>query len=63
MQKILNYFKGAVHELRNVAWPTEAETIRLTKITIIFIAVFTLLFFISDSLLSGLFSYLYSLKG
>ncbi len=56
----MNYFQGAIHELKNVTWPTEAEVIRLTKITLSFLVLFTLLFFFTDSLLSGAFSALYA---
>lgn len=56
----MNYFQGALHELKNVTWPTEAEVIRLTKITLSFLVLFTLLFFFTDSILSGAFSLLYA---
>jgi len=56
----MNYFQGAIHELKNVTWPTEAEVIRLTKITLVFLIIFTLLFFFTDSILSGAFSTLYA---
>jgi len=56
----MNYFQGAIHELKNVTWPTEAEVIRLTKITLVFLMLFTLLFFFTDSILSGAFSTLYA---
>jgi len=56
----MNYFQGAIHELKNVTWPTEAEVIRLTKITLVFLITFTLLFFFTDSILSGAFSTLYA---
>lgn len=55
----MNYFQGALHEIKNVTWPTEKETFRLAKITIAFIILFTLMFFFTDSILSGLFSILY----
>lgn len=58
---MINYFKGAIHELRNVVWPTEKETFRLTKIVFWFIVVFTALFFITDFVLSGIFRSLYQL--
>ncbi|HIQ57669.1 TPA: preprotein translocase subunit SecE [Candidatus Gracilibacteria bacterium] len=56
----MNYFQGAVHELKNVTWPTEKEVIRLTKITLVFLVLFTLLFFFTDSILSGIFSSFYA---
>jgi len=59
MGGILGYFKGAVHELRAVVWPTEKETFRLTKIVFWFLVVFTTLFFVVDFLLSGLFRAIY----
>lgn len=55
---MLAYFKGAIHELRSVVWPTEKETFRLTKIVFWFLVVFTLLFFVTDSVLSFLFGLL-----
>jgi len=57
----MNYFQGALHEIKNVTWPTEKETFKLTRITIAFIILFTLLFFLSDSILSGIFSTLYNI--
>jgi len=61
MKSIIEYFQGAVHEIKNVTWPTEAETMRLTKITLVFLVLFTTLFFLSDSVLSAVFGYFYSL--
>lgn len=61
MKSLIEYFQGAVHEIKNVAWPTEAETMRLTKITLVFLVLFTTLFFISDTVLSTLFGYIYAL--
>lgn len=57
----MNYFKGALHELKNVTWPTEKEAFRLTKITILFVFVFTVMFFFTDFVLSGMFNFIYSL--
>ncbi len=56
----MNYFQGAIHELKNVTWPTEKEVIKLTKITLSFIVLFTILYFFTDSILSGVFSALYT---
>lgn len=56
----MNYFQGALHEIRNVAWPTEKETFRLTKITVVFVILFTLMFFLTDWVFSGMFTALYS---
>ncbi len=59
MNAFVSYFKGAFHEIRNVTWPTEKEAFRLTKIVFWFLVVFTLLFFITDFVLSGFFRTLY----
>lgn len=61
MKPLIEYFQGAVHEIKNVAWPTEAETMRLTKITLVFLVLFTTLFFLSDSVLNTVFGFIYSL--
>lgn len=58
----MNYFQGALHEIKNVTWPTEKETFRLTKITVTFVVLFTLMFFLSDGVLSQIFSGIYSLN-
>lgn len=61
MNAITQYFRGALFELKNVTWPTEKETYKLTKITILFVIFFTILFFLSDTVLSNIFTWLYSL--
>jgi preprotein translocase SecE subunit len=57
----MNYLKGALYELRNVTWPTEKETFKLTRITVLFVFVFTVMFFFTDFVLSGMFNFIYSL--
>ncbi|MEI7510742.1 MAG: preprotein translocase subunit SecE [Candidatus Peregrinibacteria bacterium] len=52
MKAIQNYFIGAIHEFKNITWPTEAETVRIAKITVVFIGVCTALFFLADGIFS-----------
>lgn len=57
----MKYFTGAFQEIKKVAWPTEKETLRLTKITVIFVTLFTLMFFFTDFILKGGFDMLYKI--
>ncbi len=54
MNALQAYFAGAIHEFKNITWPTEAETIRIAKITVVFIVVCTMLFFVADGFFSVL---------
>lgn len=55
MKSLVQYFKGAVHELKNVSWPTQKQSIRLSIITIGFVLAGAFIFGIVDILLSKLF--------
>ncbi|MBI5414776.1 preprotein translocase subunit SecE [Candidatus Peregrinibacteria bacterium] len=55
MKSPLDYFKGAVHELKNVTWPTQKQAIRLSIITIVFVLSGAVVFGFLDGLLSTLF--------
>jgi len=55
MSAISEYFRGAIHELRNVTWPTQKQAIRLSVITIGFVLVGALFFGLFDALLNQLF--------
>jgi len=35
MDKIINYFKGAIAEMRKVTWPTKKETYNYTVLVIV----------------------------
>lgn len=61
MNAIIEYFKGAVHELKNVTWPTQRQAIRLSMITLGFVLSGALLFGLFDALLNTLFFSLASL--
>lgn len=55
----MEYFPGALQEIKKVAWPTEKETFRLTRITVIFVILFTVMFFFTDFVLKEGFDLLY----
>lgn len=55
MKSLLDYFRGAIHELRNVTWPTQKQAIRLSVITIGFVLATAILFGLFDALLNELF--------
>ena len=55
MKSIIEYFKGAVHELRNVTWPTQRQAIRLSVITIGFVLIGAVMFGFFDALLNKIF--------
>ncbi len=52
MKSVVLYFKGAVHELKNVTWPTQKQAIRLSIITIGFVLGGALLFGVLDGFLN-----------
>lgn len=60
LKAITEYFRGAIHEIKNVTWPTEAETFRITKITLLFVVFSIVFFFILDFLLTNFIGILYS---
>ncbi len=39
MDKITDFFKGAISELKKVVWPTRNEALKITVIVIIFSAI------------------------
>lgn len=51
---IVNYFKGAISELRKVSWPTKQETWRKSWIVIGFSAGFALFLGLIDYLMNTL---------
>ena len=48
MKKIKNFFKDVKKEVSKVKWPTKKNMTKYTLTTVIFIAFFALLFFVSD---------------
>lgn len=48
MNSILSYFRESVEELRQVRWPTQQQSVRLTVIVIGFIIVSSAFFGIID---------------
>ncbi len=52
MNSIITYFTDSIEELRQVRWPTQQQSIRLTTIVIGFIIVTSLGFGLVDTLLS-----------
>ncbi len=55
MKSVKNYFQEAIHELRQVQWPTKNQTIRISVITIIFVFASAILIGLLDLLLGDLF--------
>jgi preprotein translocase subunit SecE len=51
---VVNYFKGAIAELRKVSWPTRKETWRKAWIVIGFSAAFALFLGLVDYLMTAL---------
>ncbi|OGJ66121.1 preprotein translocase subunit SecE [Candidatus Peribacteria bacterium RIFCSPLOWO2_01_FULL_51_18] len=49
MKALLSYFRESLTELRLVRWPTQQQAIRLTIIVMIFIAVNSIFFGITDA--------------
>ncbi len=61
MSAILNYINEAIAELHHVRWPTRQQAIRLSLITLGFIAISSVVFGLVDYILSELVLYLLSL--
>lgn len=59
MNAIMNYINGAIHEFKNITWPTEAEAVRIARITVIFILVSTAILFVADATFSALLSFIF----
>jgi preprotein translocase SecE subunit len=54
MNAIKRYFSEAVHELRQVKWPTKNQAVRISVITIIFVFTSAAVFKVFDLLLTTL---------
>jgi preprotein translocase subunit SecE len=52
MSTVTAYFRESLEELRQVRWPTQQQAIRLTTITIGFLAVASVFFGVVDAALS-----------
>lgn len=52
MTKLKQYFRGAVHELNSVTWPTRKQAIRISIIVFVFMVVSAIVLGIVDQLLS-----------
>ncbi len=50
MDSIVSYVRGSLEELKLVRWPTQQQAIRLTGITVVFIAATSLFFGFVDSM-------------
>lgn len=48
MNRISNYIKESLEELRKVRWPTQRQAIRLSAVVIVFMLVSTLFFGLID---------------
>ncbi len=49
---MITYFRESLEELRQVRWPTQQQSVRLTAIVIGFLAVSAIFFGLVDSLFS-----------
>ncbi len=49
---MITYFRESLEELRQVRWPTQQQSVRLTVIVIGFLAVSSIFFGLVDSLFS-----------
>ncbi len=54
MNSFISYVRGSLEELRLVRWPTQQQAIRLTLITLVFIAVSSTFFGLVDSMFTEL---------
>lgn len=52
MRTIINYLRESLEELRQVRWPTQQQAIRLTVIVIIFIAITSAFFGLTDAFIN-----------
>lgn len=52
MNAIATYVRESLEELRQVRWPTQQQSIRLTVIVVVFIAVTSVFFGVVDAILS-----------
>ena len=52
MNGVVEYFRGAIHELRLVKWPTQQHAVRISIITVIFVVSAMLLLMVIDAILS-----------
>lgn len=57
----MGYIKGVFHELKQVSWPSFAETNRFTWIVIFMIVFFGLYFALTDAAFSNFISWLVNL--
>lgn len=55
MQKVTNYFKGAIAEIRKVKWPTRKEAAKLTFAVIVFSVMFAFFTALIDFGINNLF--------
>jgi preprotein translocase SecE subunit len=50
MDALITYFRTSVEELKLVRWPTQQQAIRLTVITVVFIALASTFFGLVDAM-------------
>jgi preprotein translocase subunit SecE len=54
MQRIMNFFKEVVREMKKVSWPSRKELVNYTAIVLATVAFFTVFFAIVDLCISKL---------
>jgi len=57
---MIKYFSECLHELRQVAWPTKNQAIKISTITIIFVFSSALIIGLLDSILTKLLLFMKS---
>ncbi len=56
--RITNYFKDSLKELRKVTWPTKNQAVKLTIIVLVFCVVFMVALGVTDYILNQLYELL-----
>jgi preprotein translocase SecE subunit len=52
MKTFITYIRESIEELRHVRWPTQQQAIRLTVIVIVFIAITSAFFGLTDAFIN-----------
>jgi preprotein translocase subunit SecE len=53
--RLTNYVKSSIEELRKVTWPTKNQAVKLTIIVLVFCAIFMVVLGVTDFILTELY--------
>ena len=59
MKKILDFIRGVRSEWFKIVWPTRAEVVRATIMILLFSGIAALFFFVIDSILNAIVSWIF----